>query len=113
MLLNNLASFATQIASFATYAKGVTFDDNMLSSMVQETSDFTSYIFSNGSYQDWFTSDISFARTPGLMSVYNQTVAAPASVNAANAVHFAANTRVGLLTRAAMLVSVGGDQNPV
>jgi hypothetical protein len=81
--------------------------------MINEVKDFSAYTFANGKFSDWFTSDISFARSAGLMSVYGQTKAAPAVVTEANAVRFPASTRAGVLTRAAMVVTGTGAPNPV
>lgn len=87
---------------------------SLRSEMEDEVRELVHYTaLSNGSFSDLFTSDISFARTNGLMSIYNQSVPAPLQTNSSNAVRFPSGERAGLLTRAALLTHGSENANLV
>ncbi len=99
---------------FITSQKGILANEGLRSGMVSEIQELISYISSNNkSYREIFTSNISFARNAELMKVYGQTVAVPATVTETNAVRFPAGERSGILTRAALLFSGAGSENPI
>lgn len=102
---------------FNLIAPGITFNDSLRSEMIREVEEFGSYtVTSGGSFMDLFLSDISFARSNNLRTIYGNISAAPAysSVTANNAVRFpASHNRAGILTRAAMLVSGSEFANPI
>lgn len=88
--------------------------DVLRSEMENEVTELVRYTAgSNGSFTDLFTSNISFARTPSLMSVYDQSIAAPTNTTEVNAVRFPAGERAGLLTRAALLTHGSENANLV
>lgn len=93
---------------------GVTLDDGLRAAMRDEVLELWRWVADNeGTLGDVFTTDISFARHPGLMNVYGQTAPAPAMVTTGSAVRFPAGQRSGLLTRAAMLSSGTHTENPI
>ena len=92
----------------------VTFNSQLRQDMINEVEELYSYTArSRGSFQRLFTSDISFARSSGLMSLYGQSTPAAASVTESNAVRFPAGQRAGLLTRGALLVSGSEIPSPI
>lgn len=100
----------------ALMASNITFNSALRTEMIREVEELGSYVTtSGGSFEDLFLSNVSFARSQNLMRVYNQTTAAPAYMNVNNntAVRFPANTRAGILTRAAMLISGSELTNPI
>ncbi|MDX2015685.1 MAG: DUF1588 domain-containing protein [Myxococcaceae bacterium] len=93
---------------------GVTLDDGLRAAMRDEVLELWRWVNdSGGTLSDVFTSDVSFARHPGLMHVYGQQTPAPATVTTQTAVRFPAGQRSGLLTRAAMLSSGTHTENPI
>lgn len=99
---------------YITSQKGIIANEGLRSGMVSEIQELMTYLSSNNrSYKEIFTSNISFARNPELMKVYGQTTAVPATVTEANAVRFPAGERSGILTRAALLFSGAGSENPI
>ena len=116
--LDLLPPFNISSPSAQLTANGVTFDDNTRTSLITEIKDLGDYVSrTNGTFSDLFTTDISFARDPGLMAIYGTTQAAPQVNNMTeiNAPRLPAGTRSGLLTRAALLVDAAGAgaENPV
>jgi hypothetical protein len=103
-------------ARFALVSPSITFNPNLRMDMIREVEELGSYVTtSGGSFEDLFVSDVSLARSTNLMRVYNQNTAAPAyaSLTEGNAIRFPANTRAGILTRAAMLISGSEFTNPI
>lgn len=93
---------------------GVTLDDGLRHAMRDEVLELWRWVHeSGGTLGDVFTTDVSFARHPGLMHVYGQSSPAPAPVTAQNALRFPPGQRSGLLTRAAMLSSGTHTENPI
>ena len=99
---------------YITAQKGIIANEGLRLGMISEIQDLITYISTNNrSYKEIFTSNISFARNSELMKVYGQTTAVPATVNETNAVRFPAGERSGILTRAALLFSGAGSENPI
>jgi hypothetical protein len=101
---------------FSLMASNITFNSALRTDMIREVEELGSYVTtSGGSYEDLFLSDVSLARSQNLMRVYGQSAPAPAYQNltASNAIRFPANTRSGILTRAAMLISGSELTNPI
>lgn len=99
---------------YTLITEGLTADENLRTAMTDEVAELVSYVAKNNKpIGDLLTTNISFARNPSLMRIYNQTTAAPTVVTDANAVRFPAGERTGLLTRAALLFSGGHTENPV
>lgn len=93
---------------------GVTVDDSLRHAMRDEVLELWRWVNDNGgTLEDVFTTDVSFARHPGLMNIYGQTTPAPATVTTQSAVRFPTGERSGLLTRAAMLSSGTHTENPI
>lgn len=93
---------------------GVTLDESLRLAMRDEVLELWRWVNDNGGRLDEvFTTDVSFARHPGLMNVYGQSSPAPATVTAQNAVRFRAGERSGLLTRAGLLSSGTHTENPI
>lgn len=109
--LDKLEDFVdTDSAKFQYVFSGINADESLKQAMVSEITEMMTYYFDHGgSLKDLMTSDISFARHPGLMKIYGQSNAAPQPVTESNAARFPASERSGLLTRAGMLYSGGGD----
>ncbi len=92
----------------------VSFNSQLRQDMINEVEELFSHTArSRGSFQKLFTTDISFARSSGLMSLYGQSTPAPASITETNAVRFPAGQRAGLLTRSALLVSGSEFASPI
>lgn len=99
---------------FALYAGGVKYDAALRGEMVAEVRELAAYVTrENGTLNDLFTSEVSFARGAELMKLYGVSTAAQATVTAGNAVKLPTGQRPGLLSRAAMLVTPAGNKNPV
>lgn len=99
---------------FQLITQGVTVNENLKTVMIQEVIDLVNYIAKNNRpASELFTSNVSLARDPSLMRLYNQTVPAPTTVTEQNAVRFPSGERSGLLTRAAMLFSGSHSENPI
>lgn len=106
--LSRTPNFNSNNPRIALIEPNVTFNPALRTDMIREVEEFGSYVTtSGGTYNDLFLSNVSLARSTNLMRIYSQSQAAPAysSLNNTNAVRFPANTRVGILTRAAMLIS--------
>jgi hypothetical protein len=101
--------------TFAVYAGNVNYSDpNLRSEILSEVRELGAYITtSGGTFEDLFTTDVSFARGSELMKIYGVTTPAPTEVTAANAVRLPSGRHPGFLTRAAMLVTAAGNKNPV
>ncbi len=92
----------------------VSFNAQLRQDMISEVEELGSYTArSRGSFANLFSTNISFARSSGLMNLYGQTTPAPAAITDANAVRFPADQRSGLLTRGALLVSGSEFANPI
>lgn len=92
----------------------VSFNSQLRQDMINEIEELGSYTARNrGSFERLFTTDISFARSSGLMNLYGQSTPAPTSITDSNAVRFPASQRAGILTRGAMLVSGSEIPNPI
>jgi hypothetical protein len=101
-------------ATFALYAGDLTYDSNLRADMQREVRELGSFITRESSPLDeLFTSEVSFARSPGLMKLYGVSTPAATVVTGASAVKLPQGQRPGLLTRAAMLVTAAGNKNPV
>lgn len=115
--LDNLPQYKeTSLPKFQYIATGLTLDENYRQAMKDDITELVTYITaSNQGLNELFTSNVSFARNPTLMKVYNVSSAAPAkgTITEANAVRFPAGERSGLLTRAAMLFAGGQTENPM
>jgi len=99
---------------FAALTAGISPNEALRMAMANEVVELGRYISLNkGSFTDLFTTNISFARHPDLMTIYDQSVAAPAVTTGGNAVRFPAGERAGLLTRAAMVYTGSENANPV
>ncbi len=96
-------------------AGNVNYGPNLRRSMINELEELGSFVTTaGGTFDDLFTTDISFARDPELMEVYNVNQAAPMSFTPENAVRLpATEDRAGLLTRAALLISGSELTNPI
>ncbi|MGE4134047.1 MAG: DUF1588 domain-containing protein, partial [Bdellovibrionales bacterium] len=113
--LDRMARFADNgTEKFSKLSEGLTLDENLRHAMIEEVIELGRYVVATGgSFQDLYTNDISFARNRDLMTIYGQSVAAPAIVTSQNAVHFQPGQRSGLLTRAGFLLSDTQTANPV
>lgn len=113
--LDRLPSYSGQShPKFAQITQGLTVDNNLRQSMVEEVLELATFVNRNNqTMRDLFTSNISFARNPSLMRIYGQTTPAPTTVTLQNAVRFPASDRSGLLTRAGVLFQGGHTENPV
>lgn len=114
--LSRTPNFNSSNQRIALIEPNVTFNQALRTDMIREVEEFGSYITtSGGTYADLFLSNVSLARSTNLMRIYSQSQASPAyaSLNNTNAVRFPANTRVGILTRAAMLISGSEYSNPI
>ncbi len=99
---------------YITSQKGILANEGLRQGMISEIQELITYVSSsNRSYKEIFTSNVSFARNAELMKVYGQSLAVPATVTEANAVRFPAGERSGILTRAALLFSGAGSENPI
>ena len=99
---------------YITSQKGIVANEGLRSGMVSEIQELITYISANNrSYKEIFTSNVSFARNAELMKVYGQSVSTPVTVTEVNAVRFPAGERSGILTRAALLFSGAGSENPI
>lgn len=82
--------------------------------MFNEVLELAQYHQDNGdSFQSLFTSNISFARDPALVSLYHVSGPAPTNITDSNAVRFPAGTRAGIVTRGAFLTDHGEKINIV
>ncbi len=113
--LDKLPNYSFQSHNkFKLLTTGINPNEELRTSMITEVVDLVNYIReSNKTVKDLFTSNISLARTPDLMKIYNQATPAPNNISDTNAVRFPAGERGGLLTRAAMLFTGGHSENPI
>lgn len=113
--LSRIPQFAANNSALNYLANGITLDESLRQVMMRETEDLTEFVYRNDlTFTDLFTSDVSLARDPRLMSIYGVTQAAPAQSSLANAVRFPADQpRGGILNRAALLVNGDEIANPI
>lgn len=89
-------------------------DDRLRQAMKDEVVELVTYITnSNQGLKELFTTNVSFARYPTLMRLYNVSTPAPANITDSNAVRLPAGERSGLLTRSAIIFSGGQTENPM
>ncbi len=92
----------------------VTFNAQLRTDMISEIQELGSYVsLSGGSYEDIFTTNVSFARSPSLLSLYGLSTSAPTKISESNAVRFPASQRAGILTRGAFLASGSEFASPI
>ncbi len=111
LMLEETPHFKVDTEAARLMAGGITFDDQMRTDMINEIEELGEYVTRTDlGFADLFTTNISFARTPELMKLYGVKEPAPMTVTPENAVKMA---RTGLLTRAGLLATESGAQNPV
>ncbi len=99
---------------FNVLANNIQFNDSLRAAMIAEIEELGSFTTtSGGSFADLFLTNISFARSNHLMSIYGVQTPAPASFNSTTAVRLPAGERAGLLTRAALLISGSEIASPI
>ena len=104
----------TQFVGGAIDALGDGVDDRLRQAMKDEVVELVTYITnSNQGLKELFTTNVSFARYPTLMRLYNVSTPAPANITDSNAVRLPAGERSGLLTRSAIIFSGGQTENPM
>ncbi len=99
---------------FNLVAPNIQFNTSLRRAMINDVEELGAYtVSSRGSFEDLFTSNVSFARNQNLMNVYGVSRAAPMQVTESNAVRFPAGERGGILTRGPFLVSGSEFTNPI
>ncbi len=112
--LKNIPQFATNNASLNYLANGITLDSSLRTAMISEVQELSQYVYRNNmTFEDLFTTNVSFARDSRLLSIYGLSNAAATYVTPQNAVRFPESERGGILTRAALLVGGSELANPI
>lgn len=112
--LHQIPHFQTNNPTLNYLANGLSLNASLRTAMIEEVEELGSYVYrQNLTFNDLFTTNVSFARDSRLMSIYGLTTAAPAYVTPANAIHFPDGQRSGLLTRGALLIGGSELANPV